>query len=325
MKARLRVGSAKTPALAADDRASVAVRAVVRLQLRAFARQEVAARAGEVEAVHQLRVATRRLRATLRLFAPVLPAMFVTWTRQELEWLGGVIGAVRDVDVLIQAVGKRAARVEPSLRRALGPLGVATLDERARVHETLIEVLDSARARRLLDRLARFAESEPAVRSDERLGDLAAGLQTPLVRSVRRAGRRALAASEPEALHRLRVRAKRLRYAVETLRGLGGRREQELVRRLTQLQDHLGEYQDITTQVHWLRDFAVRAGVAPATVLGVGALIHELSRRGRKLHARFAKRWRKLEDKHLAPFADTLDRARRPARQRPRLRAAAAS
>src|SRR2546426_7971337 len=86
--------------LSADDPAGATAAAVVRFHLRAFERAEAGARAGEVEPVHQLRVATRRLRATLRLFAPVLPAVAVRRTSEDLRWLGRTIGAVRDPDVL---------------------------------------------------------------------------------------------------------------------------------------------------------------------------------------------------------------------------------
>src|SRR5213592_3772663 len=73
--------------LSPDDSAAAAARAVLRFHLRAFASAEPAARAGEIEPVHQLRVATRRLRAALRLFAPLLPARFATAAHRDLAWL----------------------------------------------------------------------------------------------------------------------------------------------------------------------------------------------------------------------------------------------
>src|SRR5256886_14815190 len=113
-----RVGLVLSP----DDGAAVAARVVVRFHLRAFARVEPAARAGEVEPVHQLRVTTRRLRAPLRLFAPVLPARFAAAAHRDLAWLATAIGAVRDLDVLGETLRKQAARLDPELRREVGPL-----------------------------------------------------------------------------------------------------------------------------------------------------------------------------------------------------------
>ena len=149
--------------LSPDDSAAAAARAVVRYHLRAFASAEPAARAGEIEPVHQLRVATRRLRAALRLFAPLLPARFATAAHRDLAWLARAIGAVRDLDVLSELVRKQAARLEPELRRASGPLGVALHEQRAQALAALGTALDSRRGRRLLERLAAFADSRAPV------------------------------------------------------------------------------------------------------------------------------------------------------------------
>src|SRR5215831_17230962 len=90
----------RPPALSPDDDARVAARRVLGFHLATFQREEPAARGGDVEAVHQLRVASRRLRATLQLFAPVLPATLLGSANEGLGWLGRGIGGVRDLDVL---------------------------------------------------------------------------------------------------------------------------------------------------------------------------------------------------------------------------------
>src|SRR5207249_1957071 len=195
-----RVGLVLSP----DDGAAVAARVVVRFHLRAFARVEPAARAGEVEPVHQLRVATRRLRAALRLFAPVLPARFA-----------------------------------------------------------------------------------------------AADLIRPHVRGVVRAGRRLGPDAAPPDLHHLRVRVKRLRYALETLRSLGDRSVREVLVRLERLQDTLGKGQDAATAIAWLRGYAATRGVPAASLLPAGALIQALARRVRKQRRRGLKAWRRLERTRL--------------------------
>src|SRR5213083_128416 len=191
-----RVGLVLSP----DDGAAVAARVVVRFHLRAFVRVEPAARAGEVEPVHQLRVATRRLRTALRLFA----------------WLATAIGAVRDLDVLGETLRKQAARLDPELRREVGPLGVALHEQHERTLAELGATLDAKRSRRLLERLAVFADSRAPVGRGARLGDVAPDLLRPQVRAVVRAGRRLGPDAAPPDLHRLRIRVKRLRYAVDT-------------------------------------------------------------------------------------------------------------
>src|SRR6266702_1986654 len=215
-----RVGLVLSP----DDGAAVAARVVVRFHLRTFVRVEPAARAGEVEPVHQLRVATRRLRAALRLFAPLLPARFAAAAHRDLAWLGGAIGAVRD---------------------------------------------------------------------------LAPDLLRPHVRAVARAGRRLGPDAEAAELHRLRVRTKRLRYALETLRSLGDRSTRELLGRLGGLQDTLGKGQDAVMAIVWLRELAATRGAPASTLLPAGALIQALARRVQKQRRRALKAWRLLERTRL--------------------------
>src|SRR5262249_9179757 len=156
--------------LSPDDVAGIAVRAVVRFYLRSFVREEGGARAGEVEPVHQLRVATRRLRATLRLFRPVLPVTLVRGAREDLAWLADAIGEVRDLDVPAEQMTVCAARLDTESRRALGVLGITLQERRQGAHAALVTALDSLRCRRLLGRLTSFGDSPAPVRR-LRLGD----------------------------------------------------------------------------------------------------------------------------------------------------------
>src|SRR5436309_9727811 len=285
--------------LSPDDSAAAAARAVLRYHLRAFASAEPAARAGEIEPVHQLRVATRRLRAALRLFAPLLPARSATAAHGDLAWLARAIGAVRDLDVLSELVRKQAARLDPELRRAGGPLGLALHEKRAQALAVLGTTLDAKRARRLIERLAAFADSRAPAGRGARLGDGAPDLLRPHARAVVRAGRRLGRDAAPPDLHRLRVRVKRLRYALETLRSLGDRSTRELLVRLERLQDTLGKGQDAATAIAWLRGYAATRGVPAASLLPAGALIQALARRVRKQRRRGLKAWRRFERTRL--------------------------
>jgi CHAD domain-containing protein len=135
---------------------------------------------------------------------------------------------------------------------------------------------------------------------------------------VRRAGRRLEADSAPADFHRLRVRVKRLRYALETLCGVGGKPVRRLLRELEALQDVLGDGQDAVTQTAWLRRYAGGESVRPATLLPVGAAMQALARRGGKRRRRGYKAWRRLDDAGLLDRAlDALGGAARiPARAR---------
>jgi len=100
---------------------------------------------GDVEAIHRLRVATRRLRAALRMLREVVPDDEAERAADELGWLCGAIGAVRDLDVLAQLLQDRAARLESEFIRALAPLSDTIRRQRAIEQERLIAALDSER------------------------------------------------------------------------------------------------------------------------------------------------------------------------------------
>ena len=91
------------------------------------------------------------------------------------------------------------------------------------------------------------------------------------------------------------MRVKRLRYALETLRGLGGRRLARMLRLLERLQDTLGAHQDAVTQVARLRELAEAVPLLPATLLAMGALVRVLARRARRRRRRFPGIWRKFD------------------------------
>jgi len=114
-----------------------------------------------------------------------------------------------------------------------------------------------------------------------------------------RAGRRLGPDAAPPDLHRLRIRVKRLRYAVETLRSLGDRSVREVLVRLERLQDTLGKGQDAATAIAWLRAYAATRGVPAASLLPAGALIQALARRARRRRRRGLKAWRRLERTRL--------------------------
>jgi CHAD domain-containing protein len=107
------------------------------------------------------------------------------------------------------------------------------------------------------------------------------------------------AESPPAEVHRLRVRVKRLRYALETLRGSEDKATDKLLRRLSRLQDVLGDYQDAVTQAAWLRTHAETTLLAPGPLLGVGALLQLLSRRARRRRKRFPESWQRFDQQKL--------------------------
>jgi CHAD domain-containing protein len=287
------------PAPDENDDARGLARAVVAFQLARFAVSVDAARAGDVEAVHELRIATRRIRVALRLFAPLLPKATTEALLDGFAALGRRIGAVRDLDVLAKAIARGATRLDPALRRALPPLVDHVAAEREQALAALRAELDTARVRGLLARADRLAASVPRGKPVQ-LADLGADLVRPLLRGVERRGRalasrEAMAKASDETLHALRIRVKRLRYACEALDQLDPDGMGPVVERLVRLQDVLGEHQDAVTQAAWLRAAAERTAFPPATLLAMGALVAGLARRARRRRKRFLDAWRRWD------------------------------
>jgi len=188
-------------------------------------------RRGDGEAVHKMRVATRRLRSCLKTFKRTFGA--ADEVRDELKWLAGLLGEVRDGQVL---QGKLLDGVEfPEVaERVRGHLEAQV--ERGRT--ALDEALESERYLALLDRI-------------DRLVDLTARVEDNPLKRVRSDLHkaddlldRALAAGEDHELHEARKAYKRARYAVEVFEPSVGKPAKQLVKALTDLQDVLGAHQD---------------------------------------------------------------------------------
>ena len=285
----------------ADPAAKVATDAIA-MQLRALTVEHDKAAAGDVEAVHRLRVATRRLRAALRMLREVAPGDEAATAADELAWLCGAIGAVRDLDVLAQLLENRAARLESDFIHALEPLSETIRHNRVVEQERLTEALDSERYSGLVRRLGAITP-EPAA-DGPTLGAMAARLVRPQVRALLRAGAGLDEASAPNAFHRLRVRAKKLRYTLEPLRAVGGKALRKMLRQLERIQERVGMYHDAVTAGTWLREWATESHEAPVmTMLASGALIYSVDRRARRLRLRGLKSWCRTDMDEIARAA----------------------
>ena len=209
------------------------------------------------EGVHQARVASRRMRSDLRTFRTALDPTWVEPLRAELRWLGTVLGEARDADVMLDRVRGRAETIPPP--EAPGVAGVIEgLEHRRKeAHVALIEALRTDRYYALLDRVVEAAEA-PGVLSDADVQarviarDLLRGPWRHLRQAVRSAGKHP---SDVE-LHTIRIRAKRVRYAADTLAQLMGRGARSFAEAAAGLQVVLGEHNDAVVAAAWLRAWA---------------------------------------------------------------------
>ncbi|GAB3825558.1 CHAD domain-containing protein [Dactylosporangium cerinum] len=242
-------------------------------------------RGGDAEAVHRMRVATRRLRSTLRTFAPLLDASEGDLDRlhDEVKWLTGLLGEVRDGDVMAQRLADLLA-AEP-VELVIGPvpariaqrLAASTEDARRR----LIAELDGQRYITLLNDLdALVATVGGAGRVGKR------EVRHLARRAVRRADRRLTAAAgagaqTDERLHEARKAYKRARYAAELATPIAGPPAAKLADRITDLQDVLGAHQDAIVTAELLRTYGLRAFAEGENAFTYGLLHARQAEHGR--------------------------------------------
>jgi CHAD domain-containing protein len=283
----------REPLLLPDEPLTAAARRALAFGTEALMHEAPAAEAGEVEAIHQLRVATRRIRAVIELFAAVLHGTRMRLWRRDLAWIAAQAGVVRECDVMPVVIRDRAAKIGPEFGAALGPIYDSLTARRSAELAKLRQALNSQRFVVLVDRLGKplFRKVAP----DAQLGPAVAGLLRPVVRTAIRAGANLGDDPADDQLHRLRVRIKRLRYSLEMLAALGGKRLRKTLARLKDLQELLGECNDVAVTIAYLRSYAESSGAPPAAVLAAGALIQSLAGRRRKLARRALKALQRLE------------------------------
>jgi CHAD domain-containing protein len=269
-------------------------RDVLRLQARlrdqraAMLRHDPGTRlARDPENLHQLRVATRRARAFLRTGSRLVGRAWGAELSGALRAVGRGLGPCRDLDVLLAHLEEQAATLDERDRAAAVELLSGYRRERETLQRGLLETLAGEPYRRVLDELALPVEeaSPPRGRS---LDELAARELRRLVRDVRRIR------GEPrdDELHALRIRVKRVRYAIE-LAGRRAGRGNPIVRAAIRLQDILGEHQDAVVAEERLREQGTRSESAEVAFVA-GRLAERQRARREELRARLPSAWREL-------------------------------
>ena len=264
-----------------------ALRAALRDQLSLILTHDPGTRLGtDAEDLHQLRVATRRLRAFLRASRSFVDQQWAEELRAELGWLGSELGRVRDLDVLIEHLREESASLERDETKAFRPVLTALGRERGRQRRTLLRGLESDRYLALLDRLETV---EPPILEAE------ITLETIWRREFRRL-RRAMKELGPApvdaVLHSARIHAKRARYAAELARPALGKRAVPFLDAAKELQDVLGIHQDAVVAEQVLRDSVADQ---PAAGVAVGRLIERERQRRVEMRSTYRAAWKQLD------------------------------
>ena len=244
-------------ALTPDSNRQAAFQAIARGCLHQLVGNLPAMQDGDPEALHQMRVALRRLRAAISLFADMLLNPQMEAMKAELKWIAGELGPARELDVFIKRVVKPVTDGKPN-----GPgVAVLTKDLQQRREEALARAhaaIESLRFRSLVLEMAAWIEigdwtrnaAEPTRALREQL--IAAAAAVELRRRWKKILQRGARLDEldPQRRHKLRIQAKKLRYASEFFTGafLGkkaAQRREDFVASLEKLQDALGDLNDI--------------------------------------------------------------------------------
>lgn len=251
------------------------------------------------DAVHQMRVATRRLRSTLATYDSLVDPDRTRELRADLKWLGGVLGVARDLEVLREGI--TAAVAAQPVELVLGPVQ-ARVDRyfaprQADAHTDVRSALDSSRYLGMLDALVDLVDRPPF--RPRAAHPAHPELIDALARASRRVHRRVRAAAAASgrardlALHETRKAAKQLRYAAEVAEPVLGKATSRLVGRCTDFQDFLGAHQDAVVIAPVLRELGLAARAARENGFTFGLLLGTLSAPAAAPHE-LASQWRGL-------------------------------
>ena len=267
---RLVVG--KTPGVLADDHIAEAGRMVLRFHFARMLAREAGTRDGkDPEELHAMRVATRRQRAAWRVFGPAFRPGRTKTYRSNLRDVASRLGAVRDLDVLLEAADGYRADLPTSEQRALEPLLSGWRTHRDDARKLLIRELDSDGYQRWLEDYGEFVRHEGlavvavAPTQPHRVRDTAASQILTAYQGVR-AYEPVLRWADVETLHELRIAGKWLRYTLEFVREALAPEAANLIARVTAMQDHLGELNDADVTSHMVRSFLVENAGGLSTI-----------------------------------------------------------
>ncbi len=251
--------------------------------------------ADDPEALHQFRVAARRLRSDLRTFTPLLDHNWTNWIRDELAWLGGEVGVGRDADVLAGRLRSQLARLPERDAKAVNSLLQRLAETTSQAFDHVVATLTSDRYLSLLDALVETARQPKFTEEPSGLAESPARpIFIDLARKPWRRLQRAVDALSPDApdasLHAIRILSKRARYAAEAVAPLYGKDARRFAGALADVQTVLGNFQDTTVAEAWLRG---AAKALPSTRLVAGELIGFEREDRTRLRVEFATVWKK--------------------------------
>jgi CHAD domain-containing protein len=295
-----------------DATAGDALRHRLADQLEALLEQDRRVRTGDPSSIHRMRIAARRMRSALRTFGPVLDKEAVAPVVEDLRWLGQVLSPARDAQVLRELLLARVAEQPSEL--VLGPVAT-TIDDDLRAAEErgrdeTLRALSDERYFRLLDALDALVRCPPlGPDATTPARDVLPRLLQRDAKKLRRAADVVDTAGAGEArdaaLHEVRKKAKRLRYAAESAAPVLGKRAVKLGKRAKEVQGALGEHQDSVMSRRVLRELGAREHEAGRNGFTFGRLHAVEEARSAQTVRDFERAWKQLPTRRLRTWLRT--------------------
>jgi CHAD domain-containing protein len=255
------------------------VTAYVATQCQILASNDVGMRT-DMPAIHKTRVAVRRLRSTLRIFAKVFKSSPAEELDEELSLYADALGEVRDRDILSTRLIKQIAELPPDQIR--GPIEAEITNklaaERQEAMERLNEAMCTPRYMHLVQLLRAWHTAPPLTRA---AGKKAKSAVRYVDKAMRKAEKRLRKADDIEQLHRARKAMKRARYAAELVEP-ADKGMKAVARDAEEMQTLLGEHQDAVIAARFLAEVSSADGISEGSGFTYGVLMaHEVQRAAR--------------------------------------------
>ncbi|EFC84515.1 CHAD domain-containing protein [Parafrankia sp. EUN1f] len=289
----------------AEENAGEIVRGYLATQTRTLLAADARVRLGDPESVHDLRVAARRLRSSLRTFRRLFDPTPTRALQDRLRELNLLLNPARDGEVQLDRFTTAIEALDD--RDLLGPVAARVQghlrSQHLRGREQALAWMRDTQYLTFLDDLITFVAEPPYSPRAQR--PAARALRAPIRkadRKVRRRVDRALhtpaGAGQDAALHAARKAAKQLRYAAETATPVYGKLAEEHARRAKKIQNSLGEHQDCVIAQGVLREFAIAANQAGESSFTYGLLLGGEREQAHLARDAFTARWPELARRH---------------------------
>jgi len=297
--------SEPAPSLALDagDPMAEAVRRVLRRQFEVMLANESGSRVGDdIDHVHDMRVAVRRMRAAFRLFGDFYQPRAIKRFQKDLRETGRALGSVRDLDVFNREAMRYLRHQPKRHRRGLDPLLAHWHEQRESARLALIAHLDGRRYHRFVKDFGEFVKTpgagvEPVSTEEPKrllVRDVLSSTAWQRYETIW-AYDRVLDNAPATTLHALRIDCKYLRYTLEFFEGILGPGAPWLIQEVIAVQDHLGDIQDAEVAKAILDDFiAQQGGLSEADLAGIAAYRSFRLDQQRELLVTIPKAWAQL-------------------------------